>query len=552
MDWVMDPDEFNAQAFKVLLERGGACQQFYVTADWLRSHMWDRGILLPFDGLERLEEEQLVMPMLRVRARSLSLTGGAFKHWAENAEAPRAGDYVPWTSFRKNGITTTEPLYHPLQFHVVRRAVRQQEGSVAVSALMDWCGQDLAKFQEAKREAMATDLERLRVETGRWYALALLLLHIQDAYLPRIRGVVKGSDGPGGGAGAHWQRWRGEFAPDRVMGALDIDTDCLHAARERVFRRGKMGDPLRRWAHLVRLARFRKRGELRGNALLAQDYYDIADVLSYFLEDLTGECQPRAADLFDASWPELQVNLYGATLMSRERKALTRHLGEFGLVPQARVALLTEGETEANFFPRLCKEMLGVGMEQAGIWHQLLGGANLLGSKVLRRLLDRLKWAGTLVHVVVDNDPRVQTQIDDLVRCKLLRRCLCTVWERTFLQEFPAALIADALCDALAEKYPEGKLRREAVAIVREAAADAQDYAGVQPFEEPLRRLAIHVKSLEPALGSALAQRVANAWRSGELSEEFPPVRRLVQVLRNVALDWHEWSGFPEDQPTLP
>jgi hypothetical protein len=446
----------------------------------------------------------------------------------------------------------TTILYHPLQFHAVVRAVRYLRTPVLVGDVLQWSTEHLAAFQSTERQFMQAAHDRLRVEIGGWYGLALLLLHVQDIYLPRIRGFLKGSPASVPSAHSDWVRWRREFDPHEALQTLGLDVAYVQTARQAVFHRGRAEDPLDNWAHLARLARFRKRSELRGEALLAQDYYDIADILGYFLEDLTGQRQVPTPDMWDARGTEIQVSLYGAPLMSRDRKALTRYLGAFGLVPQARAALLTEGETEARFFPRLCKEILGVPLEEAGIWHHPLRGANMVRSKALRRLLGHLKWDGTLVHVIVDNDPEVSSQIDDLVREGLVRRDLCTVWEQTFPDEFPSELVGDALCDALIEKHPQAGLGGAAVAVVREASIHAQDRTGLGPFEEPLARLDIRLKDLEPALGSALAGRVASGIRSGGISWDFPPVRRLIQVLNNAALPWHEWSGFAEDQPTLP
>jgi len=328
---------------------------------------------------------------------------------------------------------------------------------------------------------------------------------------------------------------------------MGFDEEELGNARQWAYMEGRRHDPMVKWANLVRLMPHRRRSELRGPALLAQDYYDIADMLGYFLRDLTGVEQKPTPDLFDGAWPDLQQHIYGSPIMSRERKAVTRYLGRFGLVPQPRVALLTEGETERAFVNAFCKAV-HIDLAEAGVWHHSMEGAQKLGSSGLRELLGHLKWDGTAVFVHVDNDEHVDEHLADLVRANLLCRRFCTVWDGQFEEEFPIEQISDAIWDAIGPSGLEERTLSRARAIIDEVATHCAD-TGLSPFREPLRSLHIHVDRYKPEIGKALGISTAARFGNESIPDLPRPVQELSRVMRAAQASWDEWSGFREDWP---
>ncbi len=151
----------------------------------------------------------------------------------------------------------------------------------------------LRKFDKVRRRPL---FKRLKEHQK----LIRLLLLIQDRYLPLIRKKFVWR----GGVDFNefwdkWFEWTEKFDPHAVLKESGFTIEQIKEGRLHFAAKAGFIDPLRDWYVLVHHIPCSKREKLKGDALLAQDYYEITDMLGRFLTDLTSEKQLDADDLLD-------------------------------------------------------------------------------------------------------------------------------------------------------------------------------------------------------------------------------------------------------------
>jgi len=189
--------------------------------------------------------------------------------------------------------------------------------------------------------------------------LLRLLTKIQDFYLPEIRSNQRVSEyrdyyGAAAIGGTHFSaktqymlssihEWRqsniknGYFDPAQALSTTELDLDVLVRWRKRFEALAEEVDPLSNWRILVKYIRYGRRQELKFEALLAQDFYEIASLLELFVTELdTAHKYP-----FDPSKRELLR--YGDSI-SRPYEMLEFLSNEYDLNPKPRAIIFTEGE----------------------------------------------------------------------------------------------------------------------------------------------------------------------------------------------------------------
>jgi hypothetical protein len=139
-------------------------------------------------------------------------------------------------------------------------------------------------------------------------ALVRLLTKIQDFYLPEIRSDQRFgefhdyySEVAIGGTYFNTRtqymlssicEWRhrnikeGYFAPTQVFADTELDIVSLTRWITRLASTAESIDPLSAWRILVKYLAYSKRQKLKFEALLAQDLYEMAELLNYFVADV--------------------------------------------------------------------------------------------------------------------------------------------------------------------------------------------------------------------------------------------------------------------------
>ncbi len=354
---------------------------------------------------------------------------------------PEQTAFKPWAEYRDVWGETTLAFYHPLQVLMLRHL--QFWGTVT--------------FQEtlltATPEEVAQRVTRAKAdqETGTKYTMSRLaqderlvrfLLVVEDAILPDLRGVFRGND-PRRDIQellADWWTWQRGLDWKALIAGTGWSTDDVKNLYIHWAAQTQGVDPMDDWYLLVRNVPYEKRRKLKGTALLAQDFYEIALILKAAYEGATGEQLPQVDDVTDAGGGEWKVRWYGTRNVFEERQARLQLLTEYGLNPVVKVHLILEGTTERVVIEKLAVRF-NLNLENSGIELHVLEGVGNLRLENLRLLLWHAVNEGAVGYVLVDDDEGVRDHIDDLLRKAgpsgqpLLRRELHRIWKGEFEEE---------------------------------------------------------------------------------------------------------------------
>lgn len=141
--------------------------------------------------------------------------------------------------------------------------------------------------------------------------------------------------------------------------------------------RGYFIDPLENWFPLLQLMKRSAIGKLEGKALLSQDYYALAYMLSNFIYQLTGEKMLDPDDMNDGISGEWKKRIYGDPFDYNSRKTRNIILDNYFASRPFRLILVVEGNTEETIINLILKA-LAIDPDRDGfIIHNLEGQPNI-------------------------------------------------------------------------------------------------------------------------------------------------------------------------------
>lgn len=447
-------------------------QTFLMTEWGFRSFLEKRGINLWTDELESFEQRGFLYPIVRVvRATFLCKKikkdehGVTKEYWQPLKEGevfegetkkmyagigdithrlydcfkdgriifPSKSNFKPWKEYRDGHEVTVLPYYHPYQAIYVWKilnmtrlttdGVPKLENDKMLRRM-----EKLRKFDEDIRKHLIKQLKR-------YQKFIRLLLSIQDRYLPFIRKRFSGKGGVDFDEFWNkWFEWTKKFDPHAILKESGFTIDQIKKWRTWFAAQAGFIDPLRRWYILVHHIPYSKRENLRRDALLAQDYYEIADMLGRFLTDLTGEKQLDTDDLLDGRQGRWKKDWYGREVDYKSREVLQKVLAEYGINPQDRLLLIVEGQTEYEAIPKIA-EAMGINFDQLGIRVLPLKGAGETAKKRIEKLLEYLAFPATIPYVIIDNHPNVERNLKRLEEAGLIPPNHYRIWKKEFEED---------------------------------------------------------------------------------------------------------------------
>jgi hypothetical protein len=178
-----------------------------------------------------------------------------------------------------------------------------------------------------------------------------------------------------------------------VAKLLNLEKDALRGCYERVARAYRYSDPLENWQELVRFISVEKRKKLKGNALKAQAFGEMAKMLRLFHCDAFEELLPAPGEL---GREPITHRIPDVSAEDDPLRALELVANDFGVNPKPQAVLFIEGATESIVVPFIFDTVYAALPNVFGIELVGLGGvSNATGGKdssfsALRRLVDYL------------------------------------------------------------------------------------------------------------------------------------------------------------------
>ena len=393
----------------------------------------DRKLEIRREDLEYFEELGLLFPLCRlklpvveeyriegeVRRRYAAIfdISHTLSKWCEDGlcEDPTGTKFRPWKEYMDGYHETARALYHPWQFMNLRTIVNWLGHKLSVPQILDEKRLDkirknLKKFWGSQKDWIDFVFKRV----NRYLKFLPLLISIEDVYLPIIRSNFIGIIGQPDHGFQNWRMLRSKFNPKEVLSKFSLTTEEIKNWRTQIAVETRFLDPLREWYLLVRYVAYGKRKKLRGNALFAQDYYEIIEMLGLFLQELTGEPQYGSDDLFDPRHGEWKKRVYGAEVDFVNRDVLRKIVYEYGLDYDYKMLFFVEGDTEFHAI-RIIADAMGISFANLGIRLEKLGGFSEIAPKRIEKLLQYAQKENMIAYIIIDNHQSSKKFVNELI-----------------------------------------------------------------------------------------------------------------------------------------
>ncbi len=256
-----------------------------------------------------------------------------------------------------------------------------------------------------------------------------LFVQIQDYYLPLVRSDQRFGQVSSGGTffttattytlhalfrGKDQEISCKRFEPVHVLAESGLTPADLRNWICKLAADADFIDPIKEWGLLVRFVDYSKRQQLKYDALLAQDFRELAEILRLFHSDASEEpifrdiLESKYGPIAEGSWLE---KVYGDSLR-RPWEMLEYVVNLFGLNAKPRAIIFTEGEEWPALY-RLYEEV-GVHPAYSGIEFRSLGGSGEFSVANWQTFIEYMHEKQIIVYFVVDKEGKAENQANRL------------------------------------------------------------------------------------------------------------------------------------------
>jgi len=299
------------------------------------------------------------------------------------------------------------------------------------------------------KETLKVNKDILKGKISCFNKLLLLLLKIQDFYLPEVRGnqcfgewhdyknmqvIDKVYFIEKSGYLLSFIRKHREnkiknevFKPKKILSDSKPDIKTIKDWMCKLAVILKDVDPLEKWYLFIKYFKYNKRQYLKGSALIAQDFYEIYNILSLFLQDL-GEnlLDEGISDVFDwtngskrdekSKLPFWKENLYGKGVLNNPYQMLEFLSNEFGVNPKPRAIVFTEGK-EWKAISKLF-ELYNFNPNLLGVEFRSISGEGNFSLSNWQCFIEYMHEKNILIYFILDNEGHVANEARKLLNAK--------------------------------------------------------------------------------------------------------------------------------------
>jgi len=388
------------------------------------------GVHVGYGSLETWDRIGVLHPIYRTRPDLSPLDKDAQLDAVAQAErivCPSAENFVPWKTLKRHytrGYYDPNPsnvYFHPFQFFRLRDVSQACQQHITFTDFVCEAA-FMKKLQNIYQDELQQAAAHLReTETHYLQKFALLTL-IEDKYLPTTTGWIK-SIYPS--EMQSYENWRDAFDAEAALQQSGLSVEQIKVIRREFAIEGEHLDPNEEWYVLLRHMSYEQRQKLKKQALLPWKYYDIAEMLGHFLEDVTKQKQPHVDDLsWHNGWKKKMYGFAPEDFDYASRNVLPNILRVFGIDPRIRVLFIVEGASEIAFIETWCakqniqpepsRETAGqtsIYIRDYGIDIVPLNSISMLKNPVIRRYAQRALDEGACIVMAVDNENDAANQL---------------------------------------------------------------------------------------------------------------------------------------------
>lgn len=345
-----------------LIIRDAFHQQFPLRLDKFIDYCKKRDLAINKKILEDLDKMGVFKPIMRIRGNYVYNTTDLKEMCRQKfVDDPHLVDFIPWDNFYEYKDNLKEDIihvyYHPYQIYFLNEILHIKMIVRPFDFRQD--DDDLLKNIRRNEELLKKRLDAL-IQDVKHDQFVKLLIFIQNKYLPHVKQpgyVITTNTHYPINDYKEWTELQKNIVPEEIIKTLGIEEEEIKKYRKYLGYRGLTIDPMEHWYDLIKYIGYNKRKRLKGDALLAQDFYIMSDMLRLFLEDLTVNKQLETRIIFDSGKGQGHVRNYGKELNYIDRDVLIKILREFGINPKPKLVLIVEGDTEEKAIPIIANSM---------------------------------------------------------------------------------------------------------------------------------------------------------------------------------------------------
>ena len=377
------------------------------------------GIRIDEKILEKYESEGWIQPAFRI-VIPRQLQNGTLLLANENIrelykdgliELPKVRDYEPWRNFRadyKKGVRRDKKLmyYHSFQFLQVKNIFANKE----------FCFTYFDSYKKCDLEKIMSHAETWKKIRGKQFNTSLLgqvkniglLMLLEEPYRFQAFGSISLPARRNDDSFESWMRWKKKFFAEKLLKDSGFSIEQTRTLHSNLITQASFLDPLRNWYDLIRIMKRTEIKKLKGDALTAQLYYNIINMIALFLYDLTGETTKEPDIFFDGTNGEWKKNVYSNPFDYGTRKTQRGIMSKFVAEPTTRLYLLVEGDTEEKVIGKIFVS-LGISMTDDGINVINCKGVANISKNKLDWIIRSANRDYIAVYVIADNETSLQS-----------------------------------------------------------------------------------------------------------------------------------------------
>lgn len=258
-----------------------------------------------------------------------------------------------------------------------------------------------------------------------------LLILLEEAYALQSRGLLSSNIFDENFAN-NWKEWRqSQFRPHEILENTKLKIDQIKNLYYSLAAAGRMIDPLWNWFIFLQIIGRTMKMKLEGKALMAQEYYELCRMLSFFIHDLTGEKMLDPDDTLDGSHGAWKTRICGSQFDYNTTQTQKMILRRFLLNGPKSMAMVFEGYTE-EFVIKGIFEALSIELDTSDYVLYNAKGQGNLNQNNLDGLITVAKGTAIEVFVIIDNEAKAEEIITEHVRSGSIKADMFHKWNRDF------------------------------------------------------------------------------------------------------------------------
>jgi len=380
---------------------------------------------------------------------------------------PLKENFLPWTNYQDDdGGYKIETFYSIFQVLPLKQLLQTLNFTCYTEDLALRTDEEILGFFRRHTKYFKSNIERFAEEDKKWERYARICQIISNRYLPRAESndvtitVTSHPSKEEFDFSKYCREWNGK----ELLIEIGISVADIKDAWEMALDDAD-DSPISEWKELLDFIKKEKRNRLKDEALLAETFYTMANMLKLFYQDCTGE------ELYSYEYEPDPDEIFRRKGVSKDDFQYKEFIvNDYGLNPRPRLILVVEGEGEFNEIPKFWKQISGRSFADYKIQVINLKSIGEFTSKKIERFIDHFHDLQTIVYFVLDNENKSRQTRDALVRRQsryienftITKEDFFTIWDKNIeFDNFTDEEIAESMKELCESRCVFGHLEIE-------------------------------------------------------------------------------------------